>query len=63
MAHDPDYVMPFGKYKGRTIEQIPSSYLRWVEESMDEIDQPDIVANAMGEYAWRSDHGEHFEDD
>lgn len=28
--------MPWGKFKGKEIEALPSSYLRWLAENIDE---------------------------
>lgn len=37
MTSDPgEFVMPFGKYKGRPISQVPAGYLAWL------VDLPDI---------------------
>lgn len=57
-------VMPFGKYRGRRIDALPSSYLRWLAENMAE-DKPrerDICLAADKEYQWRERHGSHFEE-
>ncbi len=53
--------MPYGKHKGEKIEDIPSSYLKWVAENFDD----DIIATAAdGEYRARTDFDEHwYEDD
>ena len=32
MADRYELVIQFGKHKGRTIEEIPSDYLKWLEE-------------------------------
>lgn len=60
MAHDPDYVIPFGKYQGRTLEATPSSYLKWIVETIENNDM--LVDNAEGEHTWRTDHSAHFEE-
>jgi len=51
-------IMPWGKHKGEEIDDLPSSYLRWLAESCDD-DQ--ICEAADIEYRWRSDHQEHSE--
>lgn len=61
MAGDPELVMPFGKHKGRIIEELPSSYLRWLAENLE--DEDEVVEAAEAEYNYRRDHGGHFEED
>ena len=51
--------MPWGKYKGRDIMDLPSSYLHWLAGSDDE----EIAAAADEEWRWREDHQAHTEDD
>lgn len=48
--------MPWGKYAGTEIEEIPSDYLRWLAENCDD---EAICEAADEEYRWRSDHGGH----
>ena len=57
-----DVTLPvaFGKYKGKTIEEIPSSYLRWMTLNLDGKD--DLIAGAETEIQYRTDHNKHFED-
>lgn len=50
----------FGKYKGKTIEEIPSSYLKWMISTIE--DKEDLIAGAETELQYRTDHNEHFED-
>ena len=52
-------IMPWGKHKGKPIDELPSSYLKWLAE---ECDDDDICEAADEEYCWRSDHKAHFED-
>lgn len=58
---DIDSVMPFGKYKGQTIEEIPSNYLRWMTDNLD--DKPALTAAAKKELRYRDIHGLHFNED
>jgi hypothetical protein len=45
-----ELVMPWGAFKGKTIEELPSSYLKWLaENSHDE----EIAQAANEEYMWR----------
>ncbi|MGH8373262.1 MAG: putative quorum-sensing-regulated virulence factor [Gammaproteobacteria bacterium] len=53
---DSETVMPFGKHKGKTIEDLPSSYLHWLAENCED---EDICAAADEEYRWRSDNNAH----
>ena len=49
--------MPWGKYKGVPIENIPSDYLRWLARDCED----DAIATAADEeYRWREQIGEHF---
>ena len=51
--------MPWGKFKGDEIEDIPSGYLRWLAENCED----DLIATeADEEFQWRTDTGEHFWD-
>lgn len=52
-------VVPFGKYRGKTIEEIPSGYLKWLAENCD---NDDICEAADKEYQWRNQHSKHFWD-
>lgn len=52
--------MPFGKYKGRAMEDIPSDYLHWLAENMD-IDR--IATAADEEYNYRDLTNGHFWED
>ena len=48
--------MPYGKYKGVDMEEIPSNYLRWVAENFDD----DVVASkADEEWQFRERTGSH----
>lgn len=51
-------VMPFGKYQGMTIEEIPSGYLRWIVLN----NEDELQEAARAEFQWRTDHGKHFWD-
>ena len=51
--------MPFGKFKGKDIEEIPSSYLKWIAENIDEKKNGDLVFEADKEYQWREKNNCH----
>lgn len=56
--------MPYGKFKGKEINQLPSGYLRWMAENWKE-DTPNnsaICLAADKEYQHRERHGMHFND-
>lgn len=55
--------MPSGKYKGKDIESIPSSYLKWVAENWQEKTAHDkaVCEAADKEWAYREKTGTHFE--
>jgi|SaaInlStandDraft_6_1057023.scaffolds.fasta_scaffold871853_1 hypothetical protein len=56
--------MPFGKYKGLPIEELPSSYLRWLTNNIDDEERGEnsIQLNADEEYEFRSKYNTHFDD-
>lgn len=56
---DGTMVMPWGKYRGKTIEEIPSGYLSWL---MDNCDDDDICEAADLEFELREIYGTHFWD-
>ena len=52
--------MPWGKFRGEFIEDLPSGYLRWLSENCDD----DFIATkADEEFQWREDNGGHKWDD
>jgi len=57
---DGTFQLPFGKFKGRTIEDVPSDYLKWLRDnSSDE----DILEACEAELSYRTDHNAHFHED
>ena len=52
-------IMPFGKFKGKDLEEIPSGYLKWLAENCE---NDEIATEADKEYSWRTDCNKHFED-
>ena len=54
-----ELVMPWGAFKGRKIESIPSGYLRWLAENCED---ETVCCAADEEYRWRVDNNEHFWD-
>lgn len=52
--------MPFGKYKGREMDSIPSDYLKWVAGN---VDDEDLCEAADEEYRFRTDNNEHWYED
>ncbi|MEM5785836.1 MAG: DUF3820 family protein [Syntrophobacteraceae bacterium] len=55
--HDGTMTMPFGKYRGQTLEEIPSGYLRWIALNVE--DQDELQEAADSEFQWREEHGKH----
>lgn len=50
-------VMWFGEHKNKTIEEIPSGYLRWM---VDELDNEDLIMAAESELEYRDNFNGHF---
>jgi hypothetical protein len=48
--------MPWGKFKGEDIGDIPSDYLKWLAENCE---QDHIATKADEEYQWREDNNSH----
>ena len=52
--------MPWGKFRGREIEVLPSSYLHWLARDC----KNDTIATAADqEWQWRERHNCHFEEE
>jgi len=49
--------MPWGKYKGKDLEEIPSGYLKWLAENCEDYE---IAQAADEEFRWRTDWNKHF---
>lgn len=62
MEKDGNYFMIiwFGKFKGTKIRNLPSDYLKWVAEN---VENEDVCCAADEEYRWRTNNNEHFYDD
>jgi len=52
-------IIPWGKYKGKKIEQIPSGYLKWLAEHCED---DGICSKADEEYRTRTDYNDHWEE-
>ena len=54
--------MPYGKFKGQDIEEIPSGYLKWLAENIDERNprNKEICLAADKEWQWREENDEHI---
>ncbi len=58
-----DVFMPFGKYKGEPISEVPSSYLKWCQgEEFVYEDYLEVAEKIDEEMRWRDDWEMHFED-
>ena len=55
--------MPWGKFKGQEIYALPSSYLYWVAENVDEKSDlnKQVVKECDEEWQFREKHDKHFE--
>lgn len=63
MIRDPkkfkEFKMPWGKYRGKAIHTIPSSYLHWLAENC----PVDLVSTlADDEWQYREKHNQHIGD-
>lgn len=58
-------VMPWGKHKGTPIDALPSSYLHWLAENVNDEykGKYSVCLTADAEYQEREAHGCHFEND
>jgi hypothetical protein len=57
--------LPFGRYKGKPIHEVPSSYLLWAAENWNE-DRPFVAAVVKAcddEWQYREKTNTHIEDD
>ncbi len=52
--------MPWGKYKGKDLEDIPSPYIKWLSE---ECDNETIAEEADEEWQFRERFNNHFYED
>lgn len=52
-----DTIMPYGVHKGKTMNDIPSDYLKWVAENFDD---EDICCAADEEYQSREHYNAHW---
>lgn len=54
--------MPYGKFKGKEIEDIPSWYLKWIAEQFNEKDRlgSAICLAADTEWQYREQYDEHI---
>ena len=47
----------FGKYKGERLDKIPSGYLKWIAENLED---EDLAEKASIVYNWRGSYGGHW---
>jgi uncharacterized protein (DUF3820 family) len=58
---DGESIIPFGKYKGKTIEDIPSDYLDYLlSEEWFETKFKDLYEEVKQEMKFRNDFDKHF---
>ena len=55
--------LPFGKFKGQSLAEIPSSYLSWLlEQDWFEDEYVSLFDDVQEENRWREETGSHFND-
>jgi len=53
-------LLPYGKFKGKVLDSVPSSYLKWVAENF----KNDTIATAADVvWRWRESMNSHFYDE
>jgi len=59
-----DIIISFGeKYKGKSVSETPSSFLRWcLEQPWFERKHEELIEVFEEELNWRTDYRQHFED-
>lgn len=55
-------ILSFGKHRGKDIEDVPTSYLKWALNS-GAIDEDDEVEEVEAELRYRKDHNVHIDED
>ena len=55
---EPKIRIPYGKFKGKEMHEIPSGYLRWVAENLGET----LACAADEEWRWREKNRQHWEE-
>ena len=50
-------ILYFGKHRGEEVEDVPSNYLKWLQDNSDD---EKIVDEATEEYQRREENYEHF---
>ena len=55
---EPKIRMPYGKFKGKEMHEIPSPYLKWLAENVGET----LAVAADEEWRWRDTMQQHWED-
>jgi len=51
-----DTIMPYGKFKGKAIHEMPSGYLKWMAENLDD---EVLACEADDEYQYREKYNCH----
>jgi len=58
---DGSLVMTFGKHKNKRIDEVPSGYLRWMAENLDDR-KANFIEAAEAELKYRDNFNCHIED-
>jgi hypothetical protein len=56
-SKDGTTIITFGMYNGKTLEEIPSDYLKYV---INNTNDEDLAEAADAEYEWRTEWKKHF---
>ena len=60
----PELRIKFGKHTGKSIEELPSGYLRWMAEKLEagRFNNDALIAAANAELGFRDKHSAHWDD-
>lgn len=53
LSNSAEIKMPAGTYKGRSIEDVPNSYLEWLVDELDDKKSPKLISEIEKELTFR----------
>ena len=57
-------LMPFGRYQGDEVEEVPTDYLKWfINQDKIVEENPELADEIDRELQWRSSYNKHFYSD